>query len=143
MANPFVADAVQTVRSMALEFELPDGEEWRTGMNSIPVFVVSTPEAFRDQLVATRPDRATGKPDPTKVQAFLASHPSRRRRCPHPAAPISSGFGNSTYNGLNAFQFVNAGTRRHPSAGRWCRCSPSPAHATDPSRPTRTLSSTL
>src|SRR5215470_12522956 len=43
--NPYQADAVQTVRSLALRYSLPNGEEWRSGMNSIPVFVVRTPEA--------------------------------------------------------------------------------------------------
>jgi len=27
------------MRSMAILFKLPDGEEWRTGMNNIPVFL--------------------------------------------------------------------------------------------------------
>ena len=38
----YVADGPAAVRSMALCFP-PDGEEWRTGMNDIPVFPVSTP----------------------------------------------------------------------------------------------------
>src|SRR5262245_10697681 len=69
--NTYKADAVQTVRSLALRYSLPNGEEWRSGMNSIPVFAVRTPEAFRDQLVATSPDPTTGKPDPTRMQAFV------------------------------------------------------------------------
>src|SRR6202011_2684908 len=40
--QPFAADAPHTTRSMALLFKLPDGEEWLTGMNNIPVFVVNT-----------------------------------------------------------------------------------------------------
>jgi len=35
--QPYAFDAPHTVRSMALLFKLPDGEEWRTGMNNIPV----------------------------------------------------------------------------------------------------------
>jgi catalase len=38
--QPYVTDAPRTVRSMALLFQLPDGEEWRTGINNIPVFPV-------------------------------------------------------------------------------------------------------
>ncbi|PIK73712.1 catalase, partial [Methylobacterium frigidaeris] len=30
--QPYAADAETTVRSLALRFRLPDGEEWRTGM---------------------------------------------------------------------------------------------------------------
>src|SRR5258708_2302944 len=40
--QPYVTDAPHTVRSMAILFKLPDGEEWRTGMNNIPVFAVKT-----------------------------------------------------------------------------------------------------
>src|SRR5882762_8546719 len=50
--NPFVADDPHTVRSMAILFKLPGGEEWRTAMINIPVFVVKTPQAFHDQLLA-------------------------------------------------------------------------------------------
>src|SRR5262245_14115168 len=77
--HPHAADALQTVRSLAVRFSLPNGEEWRTGMNSIPVFAVRTPEAFRDQLVAASPDPTTGKPDPTRMQAFVAGHPESDR----------------------------------------------------------------
>jgi catalase len=59
--QPYAADAALTVRSMALRFTLPDGEEWRTGMNNIPVFAVNTPQGFYYQLVASKPDPATGK----------------------------------------------------------------------------------
>jgi len=33
-------------------------EEWRTGMNDIPVFAVRTAEAFNEQLLASKPDPA-------------------------------------------------------------------------------------
>jgi catalase len=115
---PYAADAVQTVRSMALLFRLPDREEWRTGMNAIPVFPVGTPEAFRDQLVATRPDPETGKPDPARVQAFLAGHPESARALQRIKAQApASGFGNSRYNSLDAFEFVDAAGKRTPV--RW------------------------
>jgi catalase len=107
--EPFVADAPQIVRSMALLFKLPDGEEWRTGMNNIPVFPVRTAQAFRDQLVASAPDPATRKPDPEKLKAFLAAHPESEKAVQLiRSRQVSSGFDNSTYNSLNAFRFVNA-----------------------------------
>ena len=106
--QPFAADAPHTTRSMALLFKLPDGEEWRTGMNNIPVFAVNTAQGFYDQLLASAPDPATGKPDPAAMNAFLAKHPESARAIRlirnH---PVSSGFGNSTYNSLNAFRFVS------------------------------------
>jgi len=107
--QPYQADAAHTVRSMALLFKLPDGEEWRTGMNNIPVFPVDTPQGFYDLLIASNPDPATGKPDPAKMGALMAAHPEAARAFPLIGAnPISSGFANSTYHGLNAFLFTNA-----------------------------------
>src|SRR5437016_1673865 len=82
-----------TVRSMALSFALPDGEEWRTGMNDIPVFAVATPQAFYEQLEAARPDPATGKPDPARMTEFLARHPETVRAIAViKSQPPSSGF---------------------------------------------------
>jgi catalase len=47
---------------MAILFKLPEGGQWRTGMNNIPVFVVNPPQAFRAQLVAFQADPAMAKP---------------------------------------------------------------------------------
>ena len=58
-----------------LQFSLPDGELWRTAMINLPVFPFRTPEAFYEQLLASKPDPNTGKPDPAKMKAFLARHP--------------------------------------------------------------------
>jgi catalase len=94
---------------MALVFKLPNGEEWRTGMNNIPVFPVNTAEAFHDQLLASAVNPATGKPDPAKMDAFLANHPETARAMQSIRnRPVSSGFDNSTYNSLNAFLFKAA-----------------------------------
>ena len=107
--QPYAADAPQTVRSMALLFKLPNGEEWRTGMNNIPVFPVKTAQAFHDQLLASALEPATGKPDPDKMKAFLARYPETARALSLIGnRPVSSGFDNSTYNSLNAFRFINA-----------------------------------
>jgi catalase len=107
--QPYVADAPNTVRSMAILFKLRNGEEWRTGMNSIPVFPVKTAQGFHDQLLASEPDPATRKPDPAKMKAFLASYPEAAKAMPLIGnRPISSGFDNSTYNSLNAFRFIDA-----------------------------------
>src|SRR2546422_81304 len=106
--QPYVSDAPQTVRSMAILFKLPNGEEWRTGMNNIPVFVVNTAQGFYDQLLTSASDPATGKPDPAAMNAFLAKHPASARAIRLIRShPISSGFANSTYNSLNAFRFIS------------------------------------
>jgi catalase len=107
--QPFVTDAPGTVRSMALLFQLPNGEEWRTGMNNIPVFPVRNAQEFHDQMLASAPDPATGKPDPAKMKTFVESHPATAQAMPLiQNRPISSGFENSAYNSLNAFRFIDA-----------------------------------
>ncbi|MEZ0295577.1 MAG: catalase family peroxidase, partial [Candidatus Methylacidiphilales bacterium] len=107
--QPYAADAAKTVRSMALLFQLPGGEEWRTGMNNIPVFPVNNVQAFAELLVATAPVAGTGKPDPAKVKAFQAAHPeSAKAMSIIGGNPVSSGFADTTYNSLNAFVFTNA-----------------------------------
>jgi catalase len=107
--QPYQADAAHTVRSLALLFKLSDGEEWRTGMNNIPVFAVNSAAGFYDLLLASAPDPATGKPDPAKMKAFLAQHPESARAISLiNNNPVSSGFADSTYNSLNAFNFINA-----------------------------------
>src|SRR5438094_2859870 len=107
--QPYVADTADEVRGLGLQFSLPDGEMWRTAMVNLPVFPVRTPEAFYEQLLASKPDPDTGKPDPAQMKAFLARHPETVRALTViKGQPVSSGFGNSTFHGLNAFRFTNA-----------------------------------
>jgi catalase len=106
---PFQTDEPATVRSMALRFLLPGGEEWRTGMNNIPVFVVNSARGFYEQLLASSPDPDTGKPDPVRMKAFMAAHPETVRAMQLiKERQVTSGFANSTFNSLNAFRFVDA-----------------------------------
>lgn len=124
---PYAGDSAATVRSLALSFSLPNGEEWRTGMNNIPVFPVSTPEAFSEQLIAMAPDPKTKKPDPERVSAFLAKHPETARALAIiKARRVSSGFEDSTFNSLNAFELSDAAGR--VSKVRWSMV-PQPATA--------------
>lgn len=116
--NPYAPDSSVPIRSFALRFALPNGEQWRTGMNSMPVFPVATPEAFYEQLVATRPDPATGKPDPKRVGAFFAAHPETGAFLAWvKTAKPSASYVTETYEGLNAFYFIDAMGKRH--AVRW------------------------
>src|SRR5262249_28959138 len=108
--DPYAADMPDTVRGLGLQFSLPDGEVWRTAMVNLPVFPFRTPQAFHERLAASIPDPKTGKPDPAKLQSFLASHPETVRALTIiKAQPISSGFANSTFQSLNTFRFINAG----------------------------------
>lgn len=112
--NPYAADAAVPVRSIALQLRLPDGQEWRTGMNDIPGFPVSTPQAFQALTLASRPDPATGKPDPAAMQAFAGAHPEFVAFGARMAArPQTSSFANDTYNSINAFVFIDSNGARH------------------------------
>jgi catalase len=107
--QPYVADRPDAVRGLGLQFSLPDGELWRTAMVNLPVFPVRMPEAFYELLIASKPDPATSKPDPAKINAFLARHPETvKALAVIKSQPVSSGFGNSTFHGLNAFRFINS-----------------------------------
>lgn len=105
---PCAADDASVVRGLGLQFDLPHGEQWRTAMVSIPVFLDSTPQNFVDRLVASKADPETGKPDMAKVKAYLAHHPETvaAMKIVHQHPP-TSGFENTTYRGLNAFGFTN------------------------------------
>jgi catalase len=106
---PFQTDAPATVRSMALRLLPQGGEEWRTGMNNIPVFPVNSARGFYEQLLAYAPDPATGKPDPAKTKAFLAAHPETAQALALiKKREVTSGFANSTFNSLNAFRLIDA-----------------------------------
>jgi catalase len=107
--HPDMPDGPKDVRALGLSFLPLDGEEWRTAMINIPVFVAKDPGAFYEQLLASRPDPATGKPDPAKMAAFTAAHPEFAAAMKViTSSPFSSGFANERYNGLHAFRFVSA-----------------------------------
>lgn len=117
-SNPSAPDASTPVRSMALLFQLKDGEQWRTGMNSTPIFVVRTPKQFYRQLVASKPDPATGKPDPAKLDAFFRANPETRPfRQWIKAHPLPSSFANTAFYSINAFVATDANGNTH--AIRW------------------------
>jgi catalase len=115
---PMTADGPAAVRSMALQFDLPNGEMWRTGMNDIPVFPFKDTSAFYAQLATGLPDPKTGKPDPEAMKRFAAAHPDFVKAFALiRSKPFSSGFANAPYNGLNAFLLTDAGGKVTPV--RW------------------------
>ena len=140
--QPYAADAATTVRSLALRFRLPDGEEWRTGTNDIPVFPVRTPEAFYEQLLAAKPDPTTGKPDPEALKAFFAAHPESAKAATQiKARSITSGFADDTFRSLNAFRFVAADGTRTPV--RWAFVPEQTATAQSPAQAAATDKNSL
>ncbi|MEV0948515.1 catalase family peroxidase [Rhodococcus sp. NPDC049939] len=131
---PYAADAYSTIRGLGLMFTLPNGEQWRTAMVSIPVFLDSTPEGFSERLLASQPDPATGNPDPDKMAAFLERHPETAAAMEIIAEqPPSSGFDNSTFHGLNAFRFTDSAGAIRPV--RWMMVPEQPYESADPVQP--------
>jgi catalase len=125
VGKPFVPDSETQVRSMALSFRPAKGGEWRTGINDIPVFPARNAEDFHGLMLATQPDPATGKPDPAKVQPYLAAHPEIGAALKLIGGRKSaSGFDTASYNSLNAFRFVNASGASVPV--RWSMIATEP-----------------
>jgi catalase len=105
---PNQPDKPATVRGLAVQFQLPNGEQWRTAMINTPVFPDSTPQGFYERILAAKPQPQTGKPDPAAMSAFLARHPetvAAQRIISQ--QPPTAGFADSTFWGLNAFRMTN------------------------------------
>jgi catalase len=116
--NPYAPDSSVPIRSFALMFTSANGEQWRTGMNSMPVFPLATPQAFYDQQLAGRPDPKTGKPDPKRMQAFFGAHPEAAAFLAWvKTAKPSGNYATESYYGLNAFYLIDAKGARQPV--RW------------------------
>lgn len=132
---PSMADKPDAVRGFGLQFSMPNGELWRTSMINLPVFPFSTPEDFFEQMIASKPDPSTGKPDPAKMQEFLARHPKTVQALTAiKGQPASSGFANSTFHGLNAFRFIHAAGVSTPV--RWLMVPVQPFEAANTSSAT-------
>lgn len=108
-ANPKAPDNAKTQRNLALQFNLPNGEQWQMGNISAPVFGASTPEQFLGLLVSRQPDPATKMADPAKVKAFNEANPEVLLLPKHLASqPVPASFAGVNYWGVHAFGFVNA-----------------------------------
>jgi len=108
---PTIADgaAGANPHGMAIKFHLPGGAESDIVINSLKFFPVATPEEFRDlfQAVAASPPDA---PKPTKLDAFIAAHPSMPKAFATTTTPDS--FAHEQYNGIDAFVFVDASGKK-------------------------------
>jgi catalase len=116
--NPKLPDIAKNPRGMALEFKLPGGKLHHMTMLNTPVFGAASPQSFLDLTLATRPDPATGKPDPEKIKAFKASHPDNLAQAEFLTSnnpPVS--YANSSYFGIHTFKFISKGNKTTPV--RW------------------------
>lgn len=118
VGDPDASDTTGRVKSMAIRIVAPGGQEWRSGMNDSPVFVVSNPRDFYELTLAQDVNPATGKPDPAAAKRFFATHPA--------SAPFNqwsqtalwtTSWADQTYNSLNAFRFIDADG--HSRIVRW------------------------
>lgn len=107
--NPKASDKSKSVRGLALQFSLPNGEQWLMANISAPMFFVSKPEQFAPFLQVRTPDPATGKPDPDKLKAFNDANPDTTVQGAYLAkAPVPASYVAVNYWSTNAFEFVNA-----------------------------------
>ncbi|GAA5052363.1 catalase family peroxidase [Nocardia callitridis] len=107
--NAHMPDDLTAPRGLGLRFLLPGGEEWRTAMINTPVFLDATPDDFYTRTLAFAPDPATGQPDPERMKAHLATHPETAAALGMiEQGPHAPSFRDSTFYGLNAFEFTNA-----------------------------------
>jgi len=108
--NPLATDGRNVFHSMALLIRTPDGQEWRMALDHTPIFPVADAASFVALQRATRPDPATGKPDPVVMKPFLATHPEVKAFQDYMAkAVLPDSFANATYYSINAFRFTDTG----------------------------------
>ncbi|WP_329220953.1 catalase family peroxidase [Streptomyces sp. NBC_01485] len=118
--NPTVPDGVRAGRGLAARFLLPDGTATDLVSVNLPVFFAATPEQFVELLDALEKDPATGAPDPAKVQAYAAAHPTAAlglREAGRMPIPVS--YGTALYWAIHTFIWVDAQGERHPVRYRW------------------------
>lgn len=116
--NPQAAEASARVRSLALQLDGEDGQQWRLAMNSFPFFAVPSAEAFLEQTRAQTPDPVTGKPDAAALAALQARYPSARAFAQWAStAAWSDSWATTVYNGIHTFFLIAADGRRTPV--RW------------------------
>lgn len=114
VGNPVASDIMGRVKSLAIRITAPDGEEWRSGMNNSPVFVVSNPDDFYALTKTQELDPATHKPDPAATARYFASHPKSQAFNEWARnAPWTGSWVDESYNSLNAFRFVDADGHDH------------------------------
>ncbi|GAB2730080.1 catalase family peroxidase [Melaminivora jejuensis] len=117
-ANPKAPDNTRSQRNMALQFDLPAGEQWQMGNISSPVFGAATPAQFLGRLASLQPNPATGKPDAARAKAFADANPEVLLQGKYLAAqPVPASFASINYWGVHGFGFVNA--QGQTTWGKW------------------------
>ena len=106
--DPNAPDAGKGPRGMGLEFRFADGSKQHMTMINAPMFLATVPKTFLDNLLASKPDPATGKPDPAALKAFAATHPESagmtKFYADHNPPPS---YANSAFFGIHTFKFID------------------------------------
>ncbi len=110
---PTIADGAANANphGMALKFKLSDGSEMDVVVNSLAYFPVATGEEFRDLLKAVS-ESGPNAAKPTALERFVATHPAAATAGATAKSPTS--LARQTYNGVNAFVFVDKDEKRQP-----------------------------
>jgi catalase len=114
-ANPQARDGSKDGRGMATKFYLPDGSTTDIIALTLSVFMVRNPEDFIAFTGARAPDPETGKPDMTKLGAYLAEHPEAGPSLQEALSfrPPAS-YAQLAYHSIHCYRFENdAGATRH------------------------------
>jgi len=106
--DPESSDAEKSPRGMALEFRMSNGGLHHMTMIHTPMFFAAVPQTFLDKFIALTVDAATGKPDPAKFKAFVASHRDNDGQAKFLSEnnPPPS-YANCAYYGIHTFKFIN------------------------------------
>jgi catalase len=96
---------------LSLKFKLNDGSDMDVVTNSLAYFPVATGEEFRDLLKAVSESGPDAK-KPTALEQFVATHPAAATA--GKTAKTPSSLARQTYNGVNAFIFVDKDGKRQP-----------------------------
>ncbi len=96
---------------LALKFKLIDGAEMDVVTNALKYFPVATGEEFRDLLRAAAESGPKAE-HPTALERFAAAHPAAATA--GATAKTPSSLARQTYNGVNAFIFVDKDGKRQP-----------------------------
>jgi catalase len=110
---PTLADGAPNANphGMAVKFHPAGGTIVDVITNSLPFFPVATGEDFLALLQANSVSGPTA-PKPTAADKFIAAHPSVKAAFGALGTPSS--FARESYNGVDAFIFVNAAGKRQP-----------------------------
>lgn len=110
---PTIADGSPDANphGMAIKFHLPDGSETDMVTNSLKFFPVSTAADLLNLFLAAA-ESPPNAPKPTKLEQFVAGHPTVAAAAATVATPDS--LVHEEYRGLNAFVLVNKAGERQP-----------------------------